>query len=189
MIRWNHHWGLTLCRRILSGDDNKAMTKVTMEFNISNGCSLNGIASGCPMNFGLARKNTGAPSLQFWLFRCIFLHFKKPYFPLSSIAYFSVSKSFMCSTGAGAALIRIYLVSVGGSEWISHHLYHHHHHLQQRHLHHLHHHLQQRHLHHNHHLLQRHLHHLHHHLHHHHPYQLQWGEGENCAISGLLSQE
>ena len=57
--------GMTLCRRILSGDDNKAMTKVTMEFNISNGCSLNGIASGCPMNFGLARKNTGAPSLQF----------------------------------------------------------------------------------------------------------------------------
>ena len=81
---------------------------------------FNEIASGCQMNFGLARKNTGLPSLHFWLFQCIFLRFKNAYFPLSSIAYFSVSKAFMCSTAA--ALIRIYMVSVGGSDWTSHHL-------------------------------------------------------------------
>ena len=81
---------------------------------------FNEIASGCQMNFGLARKNTGLPSLHFWLFQCIFLRFKNAYFPLSSIAYFSVSKAFMCSTAA--ALIRIYMVGVGGSDWTSHHL-------------------------------------------------------------------
>ena len=76
------------------------------------GLQFNEIASGCQMNFGLARKNTGLPSLHFWLFQCIFLCFKNAYFHLSSIAYFSVSKTFMCS--AAAALIRIYMVGVGG---------------------------------------------------------------------------
>ena len=123
---------MTLGRHILPDDDNKTMTTVTMRRNISYDCSLTKLLLVVRWTLGSRERTQACRRCTFDFFNAYFSVLKIAYFPLSSIAYFSVSKTFMCSTIA--ALIRIYMVNVGGSDWKSYHR-HHHHQLQQSHHH------------------------------------------------------